>query len=123
MSICRWSSDNYRSDVYVYSHGGWTIHVASYRIAFHPDHPLLPIPLDGDPAAWVAYTEASRVAHEHTERSRIDHPLAGASYREPTAAACLRRLQELSAEGFHVPEFAFDSLVDEVTDETQPHEL
>lgn len=40
MSYCRWSSDNWRCDVYVYqdTNGGWTTHVAGRR------HVLPPIP-------------------------------------------------------------------------------
>lgn len=121
MSICRWSSDGYASDVYVYedARGGWTIHVAANRIAFDPDHPLPQIPLDGDPAAWMTYSEHSRAAHDHAERSHIDHPLAGAEFTEPTAGACLDRLLGLRAAGFHVPEFAIDSLVDEIAEEPE----
>lgn len=38
MSYCRFSSDNWRSDVYVYEnvYGGWTTHVASRRRMFGP---------------------------------------------------------------------------------------
>jgi hypothetical protein len=38
MSYCRWSSDNWMSDVYVYEDvsGGWTTHVAGRRRPFGP---------------------------------------------------------------------------------------
>ncbi|SRR5579883_3081343 len=41
MSYCRFSSDDYQCDVYVYAHiaGYWTTHVASNRYAFQEPLP------------------------------------------------------------------------------------
>lgn len=43
MSYCRWSSMNWRCDVYVYEdvNGGWTTHIARNRVIFPPPPALV----------------------------------------------------------------------------------
>ena len=127
MSYCRWSSDDFQCDVYVYEDvcGGWTTHVAGRRR-------VLP---DAVRAAFPAITDAGNV-HQYFDRhaavmswieSEPQHwtdlsrlPSAGATFNDPTPTACADRLELLRSEGFHVPQYAIDELRAETITDTAP---
>jgi hypothetical protein len=108
MSYCRFSSDNWKSDVYAYesTDGGWVTHVAGNRLV--GDIPDVP-PVNAVSAeAWM---QANRVQHAFlsaAEREKIHHPHAGMGYVDRTIGEFVARLESLQAEGFHVPQFAID---------------
>mgnify|MGYP000935111319 FL=1 len=137
MSYCRFSSDNFRCDVYVYEdcYGGWTTHVAGRRHLF----PVLPS-ISGTPVLlWLGIkfgpghkaTYPSR-AHAATaacwiwivvrwERLRdwlldrnplrpIGLPFDGERYNDDTPGECAARLKELSRIGYNVPKRAIKAL-------------
>ena len=140
MSYCRFSSDNWRSDVYVYEDcsGGWSTHVAGRHRVFPPipawPHRWTPR-LGGEldmttrrmvyPSKLMAITAAivyrllSHWYALHMWSVRmvplrdIDIPHAGESFNDPTAHDCMLRLMELSSLGFHVPRFAIEALREE----------
>jgi len=110
MSYCRWSSDGWRSDVYVYeSSDGFEIHVARYK-RVHPD-----------PCPTVDYTspdaaEQDEAADRWLDESRLEPlslPCDGASFcfATPREAAC--KLRELHQEGYHIPLHALGALAEE----------
>lgn len=122
MSYCRWSSDNGYCDVYVYEdvHGGWTTHVCTMR---HPS---------GRPNGYLAEfgrqitaggdidqdkLETARTAQQDWDAlnpaTKIDHAAAGESYNHDTPGECADRLEWLRGEGFHVPQYAVDTLREE----------
>lgn len=111
MSYCRFSTDDYQCDVYVYEDvsGGWTTHVA----ASHPvyDVPLPePVPYEQNFEAWFRrHNVVAQLARE-ARRVPLPPPHAGQSYNDPTPGACADRLAMLKAEGFHVPQDAIDAL-------------
>jgi hypothetical protein len=110
MSYCRFSSDNWSSDVYVYANvdGCWTIHVAGRR--YTGEIPKVP-PLCGDDVnAFVAAHQAQLAALDTTTMVPIGLPHDCASFDEPTPGACADRLEELQALGYHVPQYAIDEL-------------
>ena len=109
MSYCRWSSDDFQCDVYVYAHvdGGWTTHVAGVRVVYR--EPLPPLIAIGD-AGWFERHQRVLDMHDTAERVSIDHPEAGQTYNDPTASACADRLEQLRAAGFVVPQYAIDEL-------------
>lgn len=143
MSYCRWSSDNFMSDVYVYEdcYGGWTTHVAGNRLAFPP--------IPGFPLRWVSglgqkWDAASRTVIYPDKwrkaagsayfwfyakweavrswmigripRRRLPLPHAGKRYNDDTPGECADRLADLRAAGFNVPQYAIDSLREEQAD-------
>jgi hypothetical protein len=143
VSYCRFSSDNWRSDVYVYEHvaGGWTTHVAGMKRALPPipDFPLSRMPRFGAqlakgmrrptyPSRWheVAAHCAFRIygIWHHVHMWSVDViplkpiglPHDGESFSDETATACADRLEALRAIGYHVPQYAIDALRDEAKD-------
>ncbi len=113
MGYCRWSSDDYQCDVYVYEDvsGGWTTHIAGNRVVFEDP---LPEPVlsetDGFTEKWLARHGIVMKMLENAEHVDIDHPEAGQSHNDSTPEDCADRLEALRAEGFVVPQYAIDDL-------------
>lgn len=112
MSYCRWSSNDFRCDVYVYEDcaGGWTTHVAGNRV--RRDANDRPIHFDwhqphvtGDYDAWAA-----------ENLSAIGLPHDGETFNDPTPGECADRLEALRALGYNVPQYAIDELREEALD-------
>lgn len=123
MSYCRWSSDNFRSDVYVYedASGGWTTHVAKRRLVL-PAVPAIPF-------LWLdvfmgkrsmVHRMACRLwawsnrLHLWTVR-HFPHRVIGLSYdgktmNHETPSECADFLERLRALGYYVPQPAIDQL-------------
>lgn len=105
MSYCRFSSDDFRSDVYVYACAeGWTVHVAANRMDLTGIELPPEIPEDVDHVAeWIErLAEVANITRD-APRVSIDHPAAGEMliFADPTA--CADRLDQLEADGFHIP--------------------
>ncbi len=104
MSYCRWSTDDFQSDVYVYeSDWGFVIHVASARRVFN--EPLPPqVDLHEDIDGWLK--RHNKVTQMCETATMVPLELEGAgetyTYRDPREAAT--KLRELKAAGFYVPE-------------------
>lgn len=112
MSYCRFSSDNWKSDVYVYeSSGGFVTVVAGNRLVGDVP-PLLPIKHENTDE-WLAAYRAQRNFMETAEHAPIELPHAGEGFTDYTAADCVARLLQLRALGYHVPQCAIDSLCEE----------
>lgn len=123
MSYCRWSSDDFACDVYVYeSASGWEIHVAAKRMV--PAEPMPPnggeddaIPFNVN--AYIArHNEVVRIARI-SEHAPIGLLLDGESYREHSPGDAADRLEEIRAAGYNVPQYAIDELREEEA-ETHP---
>lgn len=143
MSYCRFSSDNFMSDVYVYADadGGWTTHVAGNRLRW-PPVPELPIWLfdfggriDAEsckvvyPSRWaaikarlclLAWLWSHRLHHWSIgvipmESIRLQH--AGKTFNHDTPFECALFLGRLRDLGYRVPQFAIDALEEEVCDD------
>ncbi len=133
MSYCRFSSDDFQCDVYVYEDvsGGWTTHVAGNRIVWDQNFlDLMPTDVMDRYIAvgnTIAIFEGMRTNNlsdplfdefkaKHGQdaapykRENVDHPDAQQSFNDPTAAACADRLQRYKDEGLHVPQEAIDEL-------------
>lgn len=119
MSYCRWSSDQFRSDIYCYeSNDGFVIHVAAARLVSdqpRPERKAGAVSID-DPSwvqlsvdDWNAYSAWSDAARR--EPIRLEH--AGEQFVEATAGECADRLRQLRALGYHVPQYALDALDEE----------
>jgi hypothetical protein len=112
MSYCRWSSDDFGCDVYVYESTGddWLTHVARNRVlGVVPPTP----PMHDDPA-WIQQYMLAHQAQmaflETAERAPIGLPHDGESFDDPTPGECADRLEQLRALGYRVPLYAIDAL-------------
>jgi hypothetical protein len=115
MSYCRWSSDDFQCDLYIYEdvNGGFTTHVAGNRVIYKVDLP--------DPVALTQET-ASQWAERHyeimqilddgekIERVPIDLPHAGETFNDETAGECADRVESLIALGYRVPDYVVKDL-------------
>lgn len=110
MSYCRWSSDNWDSDVYCYEDvsGGYTTHVAGNRIT-SPVTPLDMANID------TSYKQQAKDLKDCT-RGDIGLPYDGESYNDSTLEEFRDRLLLLKQAGYHVPDFVFETIEDEIKD-------
>lgn len=143
MSYCRFSSDNWRSDVYVYEHcgGGFVTHVAGNKRIFQPipDIPHSWMPRFGAefvraerrvvyPSRWHQFA-ANRVysvwalwhrLHMFSlsviPSKNIGLPHDGEALSDDTASECADRLESLQAIDYHVPQYAIDTLREEAAE-------
>lgn len=115
MSYCRFSSDNWKSDVYVYANvnGGWTTHVAANRTVGDPPEEADLTQVNIDDGSWLASHKAAMAFLDAAERLPIGLPHDGASFCDATPGECADRLKALRAEGYHVPQYAIDDLEDD----------
>ena len=148
MSYCRWSSMNWRCDVYVYADcgGGWTTHVAGRRrvVPPIPDLPLMHFPSFGGqwsrdarrmdyPTRWHAL--AAKIVfgfaafwHNRVHMATLHliplRPIGlacdGESFNDPSPTDCADRLEQLRAGGYIVPQGAIDALRSEVVEDFEP---
>lgn len=121
MSYCRWSSDNWKSDVYVYAdvNGGWTTHVAGRKKAGLDSLPPNPMLLIGkvSPDDWNIAYKAHNEAYDKLEFVNIELPHAGKTFRNATAQECANTLRMLKGLGYHVPNGVIEELESEDSDE------
>lgn len=113
MSYCRFSSDNFRSDVYVYyGDDGYTCHVASRKISNIDECPEISISLSLEDNQ--KFIERYRLRQEWMEnyatRIPIEHELAGTTFTTDTPDEMIEELIYLRGQGFHVPQNAIDAL-------------
>lgn len=125
MSYCRWSSDNWRSDVYVYpSSQGWETHVATNRVVGEiprePDWGLITTAEAEGTKQFVREHNAVLEYLRTAERTPIGLAHDGESFNDSTPLGCLETLLMLRKEGYHIPEAALEELREEST--TQPTE-
>jgi hypothetical protein len=114
MSYCRWSSDDFQCDVYVYaSDQGYTTHVAGRRPAFAKPLP----PLADYPDAWFVRHEVVRRMVEVAELVDIGLEHDGESFYDYTPDECAERLEYLRSCGYNVPQYAIDELREEAAEE------
>jgi hypothetical protein len=128
MSICRWSSDDYQSDLYVYeSAEGFMIHVSNGRYVTRNPLPE-PIPklhnVGLDSREWAEHAKAvhdrSQLVHRmicEAAVAPIGLPCDGKTFVEPSAEACAARIQELIDMGYRVPDGVVEGLLEEAEGE------
>ena len=119
MSFCRFSSDDWSCDVYVYADvaGGYTIHVAGNRIVGDipkADHLWLSDGVDWDAEGYFRAHREQMDFLATAEREFIDLPYSGEVFRESTAALAIKRLLELRELGYRVPGYAIEGLAEEM---------
>ncbi len=124
MSYCRWSSDDFQCDVYVYeSEDGYVIHVASNRLFW-----LVPLPKPytgyGDEFDFEDWYQRHRTVRDlmdspdtHTI-APIGLPHDGETFIEDDAEEAAARLVELQKLGYQVPDYAIEELREEANERT-----
>lgn len=119
MSWCRWSSDNFACDLYVYDgYDGTVVHVARRRYEF--DRTGLPEVDHSTPDRFARslvnrWTETRRRLHEESRTVPIYLPHAGTSRVFATPADAADWIDELAALGYQVP----DGLTDDMRSECE----
>jgi hypothetical protein len=116
MSYCRWSSDNYKSDLYCYEdfRGGWTTHVASNRIV--GDVPPLPDILSVSTEDYMAAYRVQSAFLDTAERRPIGGPHDGETFNDHTLEAFKERLLSLRAAGYCFPDYVLEEVDEEMKD-------
>ncbi len=126
MSLCRFSSDNYRCDVYIYesSTGGFAVHVAANRYVSEDPIPELQDDtlLSGDPERILAAFRTQEDWLKKARTERIGLLCDGQSYHEPDAETCLSRVLHLKGLGYTIPDFVIEALQAESLADTQEQE-
>ena len=118
MSYCRFSTDDFQCDVYVYeSEDGLVTRVARNRIIYID--PLPPrIELTSETATeWFDRYEQVVAIMERSERRAIGLPHDGDDFLDDDAEACAERLEYLKVTGYIVPQKAIDALREEAEEE------
>lgn len=106
MSFCRWSTDDYLCDLYIYAdvNGGYTIHVGSHRPVYKQP---LPEPIEPNAETIDAYMERRAVVMRMLDEAEwvpIGLPFDSETFREDTGAAAADRVRDLLAMGYRCPD-------------------
>lgn len=123
MSYCRWSSDNFKCDIYAYeSRSGFEIHVASNRIIGEPpqsDYSLL----NNGTASEDQIKEFIRQEIirgkwlDQCSRKPIGLPFDGESYTLHDIEDFYDKMIELKSIGYYIPEYVFEIIKSEMTEQ------
>lgn len=122
MSYCRWSSDNWKCDLYCYPdvNGGYTTHIAGNRVVG-----AVPEELDiltAEPDAWVASHKRAMDWLETAQRRPIGLPHDGATFRDATLEEFKARLLMLRAAGYCFPDYVLAEIDEEIAAEASEGE-
>jgi len=119
MSYCRWSSDNWKSDVYCYEHvdGGWTTHVAGLQYVGLDTLPVetkLSDYTTENATEWIAAYKAYHEALGKLEMVPIGLVHDGKTFNDSTLETFRARLVMLRDEGYYVPAYVFEAIDEEI---------
>ena len=118
MSYCRFSSDSFQCDAYVYEdvHGGYTIHLASNKVV--GDIPSVdPSDLTNDPEKYLRDHNTLMGFLNTARRESLNLPNNGETFNLPTPGSCAVALMRFRDMGYRIPQYAIDSLIMEVQNE------
>lgn len=114
MSYCRWSSDNWKCDLYCYADvsGGYTTHVAGRKRVGHiPDVPdILTTPSD----EWTKAYKTQMAALKSTKLIDIGLPYDGMSFNDDDLESFLDRVNCLKEAGYRVPMYVLEDIEEEI---------
>lgn len=116
MSYCRWSSDNWKCDLYCYEdvNGGWSTHVAGNRIVGEVPPVDMRLLIEGDAENWQIQYRNQHAFLDKCKREPITLPHAGESFNDATLESFRNRVSTLKELGYHVPDFVFDEIDEEI---------
>ena len=127
MAYCRWSSNGFKCDVYVYEdvNGGYTCHVAGLKIVNGDEAPFCPdlidYPRDEEGKITDEAVEDFMVKHraymDWLEKNAIRKPIGlgfdGKSFNVETATSMGNELKLLQNMGYNVPDYVIEALWEE----------
>lgn len=119
MSYCRFSSDNWRSDVYAYEscYGGFTTHVAGNRLEGDTPIPEMPVDWHKLPVdELVRLHEAQSAWIDHARHVPIGLQCDGETFQDETVVALRSRLLWLRELGYLVPDATIAMLDAEIAE-------
>lgn len=110
MSYCRWSFDDYKSDIYCYQaeDESYVIGIANNKYVSDTPRPILADENDID--AWLKHHYELLDWCEKAEMEPIGLPSDGKYYTFETIQETIDKLLQLREEGYHVPQIAIDNL-------------
>ena len=115
MSYCRFSSDNFGCDVYIYgSQYGYELHIAGNRVI--GDVPKL-TDLLGNPEEFLKSHKAQMDFLDTAKRERIKLPYSGESFTFSEPIDLLEKLKELKSLGYRIPKYVFEEIEEEIKQE------
>jgi hypothetical protein len=105
MSYCRWSSSNWRCDLYIYeSDSGWMIHVARNRIVGRVPDIVWPVDKSPEAVERFAVTHKAQMDFIATaDRKPIGLPHDGETFCASSASECADLVELLIRTGYHAP--------------------
>ena len=114
MSYCRWSSDDWKCDLYCFADvgGGYTTYVAGKRLVTK-----LPKNVDltsENVETWFKVHEKQMNMLESAEYENINLPHAGKSFNDPTLKKFFERIIYLKELGYHIPDYVIDQIMEEL---------
>ncbi len=100
MSYCRWSSDDYNCDLYIYESVGdfWALHIASSRYIIKPK---------------VGEYNDREELYKDSNFEKIDLPHAGGNFEFGSPGECADFCEELKKLGYCFPDYVIPSLREE----------
>lgn len=117
MSYCRWSSDDFKCDLYVYEcvDETWTIHVAGRRVVETVPPIRWPTnPEDTDQVAdFIADHRARNAFMDTVTHVPIGLPHDGETFKLASPGDCADKCAELIALGYHAPSHVIPDLREE----------
>ena len=118
MSYCRFSSDDFRCDVYAWNDisGVYRIEVARNRIEWGDK---LPPEVDyaEDPEGWIKrHSLVLKLAGE-LPHTMIDHELAGTGITCYDGEHFRDTMLMLKSEGFYIPDYTIDMIIEDCIEE------
>jgi len=114
MSYCRWSSDNWKSDLYCFEdvNGGYTTYVACRRIV--GDVPELPSIRDVSSEEFLKAYRVQMDWLETAEYEPIGLPHDEESFNDPDLESFLERLLYLREVRYNFPDYVVETVKEEI---------
>ena len=117
MSYCRWSTDDFQCDLYVYADvlGGFTTHVAGNRPVYREPLPE-PVDFHADTPGWFARHQRVMKMIDGATRVPIGLPHDGETFNDETLDDLLARLIALREAGYRFPDYVLDDIRAEIVE-------
>lgn len=113
MSYCRWSSNNWKCDLYIYqtTNGYYTTHVARNRVVGE-----VPFSDWSSPETLYASEKAQADFLDTCRREPIGLPCDGMTFEYDSLTDLCASVVKLQAMGYIVPQWVVDGILDELED-------
>ena len=118
MSYCRWSSDDWKCDLYCYYSvcGNYITHVAGRKHVGVPENPHTPM----DKEYWLFHEKQMKFL-DTAEVQDIGLPYDGEHFSDPDLTSFLERVNCLKETGYHVSMWVLESIEEEINENQKPN--